>query len=84
MFRAQAWHHLAAMQDDGIHVRPQVGAVLVEIERVAFQATPTLLPALVNQNIQVTCRESRFPKGRESQCISAGPNEPTSMMLRGR
>lgn len=53
VFGAQPWDHLAALEDDGVHVGPQVSAVLVEVEGVALQATPALLPALVNQDTEV-------------------------------
>lgn len=49
----KAWGYLTAPEGNGIHVGVQVCAVLVEIERVASEAAPPFLPALVYQHIQV-------------------------------
>jgi len=53
VFGAQSWDHLTAPEVDGIDVGAQVGAVLVEVKGVGFEAAPALLPALVDQDAQV-------------------------------
>lgn len=45
--------HLTATEGDGVHVGAEVCAVLVEIQSVALQAAPALLPAVVHQHVQV-------------------------------
>lgn len=45
--------HLTATESNGIHMGPQVRVILVEIQSVAFQAAPALLPALVHQHVQI-------------------------------
>jgi hypothetical protein len=47
--------HLAAAQGDGVHVGPQVRAVLVEVQSVALEAAPAFLPALAHQHVQIAC-----------------------------
>lgn len=69
VFGAQPRDHLAALEDDGIHVGAQVSAVLVEVEGVALQATPALLPALVNQDAEVAWGVAR-PRERSQHLLS--------------
>jgi len=59
VFGAQPWDHLTAPEDDGVRMGPQVGAVLVEVEGVALQATPALLPALADQDAEVAWGDGR-------------------------
>lgn len=53
MSRPKARGHLTATEGNGIHVGPEVCAVLVEIQSVALQAAPAFLPAVVHHHVQV-------------------------------
>ena len=53
----KAWGHLTAAEGNGVHVGPQVCAVLMEIQGVTLQAAPALLPSVVHQHVQITWEE---------------------------
>lgn len=72
---AQPRHHLAAPEDDGIHVGVQVAAVLVEVEGVGLQAAPALLPALVDQDAEVAWGAQTRQKGLSTHSRTLGPHE---------
>lgn len=45
------------MKDQSFNVSVHVCSVFMEIQSAAPHTTPTLLPALVNQDIQITCKD---------------------------